>query len=184
MPIVGVKYHNDIKSIKYNKNKSKITVKYLHYQGNNIDDCPEYTATFIRNSNNKEFPFRILSNIIEYNGKIVDFGDYTLKIPNSWAYDKIKDNIVFYEPKSKKAGEDSFLLAIESYNKIDKEHSHNEPLGYRKGKYFFDIYDIYGKKEYAEYQSEKQTDKYFDIQSAAKDLNESVLASFKLKNKG
>ena len=50
----------NINDIKYNKNRSQVTVEYTIYDRENEVQLSA-TATFIRNNNNKEFPFRIVS---------------------------------------------------------------------------------------------------------------------------
>ena len=62
VPMGGKEYTLDIKDVKYNKNRSKVTVTYTFNSGYYGVDTTEHTATFTRNGNNKNFPFRLLRN--------------------------------------------------------------------------------------------------------------------------
>lgn len=62
VPMGGKEYTLDIKDVKYNKNRSKVTVIYTFNSGYYGVDTTEHTATFTRNGNNKNFPFRLLRN--------------------------------------------------------------------------------------------------------------------------
>ena len=62
VPMGGKEYTLDIKNVEYNKNRSKVTVTYTFNSGYYGVNPTEYTATFTRNGNNKNFPFRLLRN--------------------------------------------------------------------------------------------------------------------------
>ena len=62
VPMGGKEYTLDIKDVKYNKNRSKVTVTYTFNSGYYGVDTTEHTATFTRNGNNKNFPFQLLRN--------------------------------------------------------------------------------------------------------------------------
>ena len=62
VPMGGKEYTLDIKNVEYNKNRSKVTVTYTFNSGYYGVDTTEHTATFTRNGNNKNFPFRLLRN--------------------------------------------------------------------------------------------------------------------------
>ena len=216
VPMGGKKYTLDIKNVEYNKNRSKVTVTYTFNSGYYGVDTTEHTATFTRNGNNKDFPFRINSENkvqenttettttkptkkvatnatapktnftkyknLKYDGKVVDFGDYTLKVPNSWKYEIDETGQpIFYEPKTKKQGGGAHLIQIYVFDRWDE----NAPstgaalIGSKNGKYFVaqQYMSVEAYMEDGQYVSKKWNDIYY----SAYNLIDSVLATFKLK---
>lgn len=216
VPMGGKEYTLDIKNVEYNKNRSKVTVTYTFNSGYYGVNPTEHTATFTRNGNNKDFPFRINSEnkvqentttttptkpaqkveanattpktnyteykSLKYDGKVVDFGDYTLKVPNSWKYEINEDGQpVFYEPKTKKKGGGARLMYIRIYNDWDEKYVNMKAslLGSKNGKYFISqgVSDVQAYMEDGQYVSKK----WHDIYYSAYNLIDSVLATFKFK---
>lgn len=217
VPMGGKEYTLDIKNVEYNKNRSKVTVTYTFNSGYYGVDTTEHTATFTRNGNNKNFPFRINSENkvqentttttnptkpakkvetnattpktnyteyknLKYDGKVVDFGDYTLKVPNSWKYEINEDGQpVFYEPKTKKKGGGARLMYIRISNDWDEKYVNMKAslLGSKNGKYFISqgVSDVQAYMEDGQYVSKK----WHDIYYSAYNLIDSVLATFKIK---
>lgn len=216
VPMGGKEYTLDIKNVEYNKNRSKVTVTYTFNSGYYGVNPTEHTATFTRNGNNKDFPFRINSENkvqentttttptkpaqkveanattpktnyteyknLKYDGKVVDFGDYTLKVPNSWKYEINEDGQpVFYEPKTKKKGGGARLMYIRIYNDWDEKYVNMKAslLGSKNGKYFISqgVSDVQAYMEDGQYVSKK----WHDIYYSAYNLIDSVLATFKFK---
>lgn len=216
VPMGGKEYTLDIKNVEYNKNRSKVTVTYTFNSGYYGVNPTEHTATFTRNGNNKDFPFRINSENkvqentttttptkpaqkveanattpktnyteyknLKYDGKVVDFGDYTLKVPNSWKYEINEDGQpVFYEPKTKKKGGGARLMYIRISNDWDEKYVNMKAslLGSKNGKYFISqgVSDVQAYMEDGQYVSKK----WHDIYYSAYNLIDSVLATFKLK---
>ena len=219
VPMGGKEYTLDIKNVEYNKNRSKVTVTYTFNSGYYGVDTTEHTATFTRNGNNKNFPFRIVSQNkdreitttttnptkptkkvatnatapktnftkyknLKYDGKVVDFGDYTLKVPNSWKYEINEDGQpVFYETKTKKQGGGAHLIKIyvlDSWNE-NIAHTGAALLGSKNGKYF--VAQGYMSVEAYMEDGQRVSKKWEDIFNSAYNLIDSVLATFKLKNK-
>ena len=216
VPMGGKEYTLDIKDVEYNKNRSKVTVTYTFNSGYYGVDTTKHTATFTRNGNNKDFPFRINSenkvqentttttptkpakkvetNVttpktnyteyknLKYDGKVVDFGDYTLKVPNSWKYEINEDGQpVFYEPKTKKQGGGAHLIEIyvlDSWNE-NTAHTGAALLGSKNGKYFV-AQGFMSVEAYME-DGQRVSKKWEDIFNSAYNLIDSVLATFKLK---
>lgn len=217
VPMGGKEYTLDIKNVEYNKNRSKVTVTYTFNSGYYGVDTTEHTATFTRNGNNKNFPFRINSENkvqestttttnpnkptkkvatnatapktnftkyknLKYDGKVVDFGDYTLKVPNSWKYEINEDGQpVFYEPKTKKQGGGAHLIKIyvlDSWNE-NTAHTGAALLGSKNGKYF--VAQGYMSVEAYMEDGQRVSKKWEDIFNSAYNLIDSVLATFKLK---
>lgn len=216
VPMGGKEYTLDIKDVKYNKNRSKVTVTYTFNSGYYGVNPTEHTATFTRNGNNKNFPFRIVSQNkdreitttttptkpakkvetnaatpktnyteyknLKYDGKVVDFGDYTLKVPNSWKYEINEDGQpMFYEPKTKKQGGGAHLIKIyvlDSWNE-NTAHTGAALLGSKNGKYFISqgVSDVQAYMEDGQYVSKK----WHDIYYSSYNLIDSVLATFKFK---
>ena len=216
VPMGGKKYTLDIKNVEYNKNRSKVTVTYTFNSGYYGVDTTEHTATFTRNGNNKDFPFRINSENkvqenttettttkptkkvatnatapktnftkyknLKYDGKVVDFGDYTLKVPNSWKYEIDETGQpIFYEPKTKKQGGGAHLIQIYVFDRWDE----NAPstgaalIGSKNGKYF--VAQRYMSVEAYMEDGQYVSKKWHDIYYSAYNLIDSVLATFKLK---
>ena len=176
----------DIKGIKYNKDKSKVIVKYKYYSEVSGEDLLEYTATFIRNDNNKEFPFRMLSNIVEYDGKVVDFGDYTLKVPNSWTYEKDTDGILFCEPKTKAKNGAGRIGWIRKGKIADVEKMEYDAIGRcqiiaKKNGYAYYFGGPQSSESYYVDGDTELSNFWLDIFRKAADLEKSVLTTFKLK---
>lgn len=216
VPMGGKEYTLDIKDVEYNKNRSKVTVTYTFNSGYHGVDTTKHTATFTRNGNNKDFPFRINSENkvqentttttptkpakkvetnattpktnyteyknLKYDGKVVDFGDYTLKVPNSWKYEINEDGQpVFYEPKTKKQGGGAHLIKIyvlDSWNE-NTAHTGAALLGSKNGKYF--VAQGYMSVEAYMEDGQRVSKKWEDIFNSAYNLIDSVLATFKLK---
>lgn len=195
VPMGGKEYTLDIKNVEYNKNRSKVTVTYTFNSGYYGVNPTEHTATFTRNGNNKNFPFRINSENkvqentttttnptkpakkvetnaatpktnyteyknLKYDGKVVDFGDYTLKVPNSWKYEINEDGQpVFYEPKTKKKGGGARLMYIRISNDWDEKYVNMKAslLGSKNGKYFISqgVSDVQAYMEDGQYVSKK-----------------------------
>ncbi|MEE3439130.1 RNA polymerase sigma factor [Ruminococcus sp.] len=217
VPMGGKEYTLDIKNVEYNKNRSKVTVTYTFNSGYYGVDTTEHTATFTRNGNNKDFPFRINSENkvqentttttnptkptkkvatnattpktnyteyknLKYDGKVVDFGDYTLKVPNSWKYEINEDGQpVFYEPKTKKKGGGAHLIHIRVLDYWDENEAHTGAafLGSKNGKYF--VAQRYMSVEAYMEDGQRVSKKWEDIYNSAYNLIDSVLATFKLK---
>lgn len=216
VPMGGKEYTLDIKNVEYNKNRSKVTVTYTFNSGYYGVDTTEHTATFTRNGNNKDFPFRINSENkvqentttttptkpakkvetnaatpktnyteyknLKYDGKVVDFGDYTLKVPNSWKYEINEDGQpVFYEPKTKKKGGGARLMYIRISNDWDEKYVNMKAslLGSKNGKYFISqgVSDVQAYME----DGQRVSKKWEDIYNSAYNLIDSVLATFKFK---
>lgn len=216
VPMGGKKYTLDIKDVEYNKNRSKVTVTYTFNSGYYGVDTTKHTATFTRNGNNKDFPFRINSENkvqentttttptkpakkvetnattpktnyteyknLKYDGKVVDFGDYTLKVPNSWKYEIDETGQpIFYEPKTRKQGGGACLMYIRISNDWDEKYVNMKAslLGSKNGKYFISqgVSDVQAYMEDGQYVSKK----WHDIYYSAYNLIDSVLATFKLK---
>ncbi|MDD6709775.1 MAG: sigma-70 family RNA polymerase sigma factor [Ruminococcus sp.] len=216
VPMGGKEYTLDIKNVEYNKNRSKVTVTYTFNSGYYGVNPTEHTATFTRNGNNKDFPFRINSENkvqenttettttkptkkvatnatapktnftkyknLKYDGKVVDFGDYTLKVPNSWKYEIDETGQpIFYEPKTKKQGGGAHLIHIRVLDYWDE----NAPstgaafLGSKNGKYF--VAQRYMSVEAYMEDGQRVSKKWEDIYNSAYNLIDSVLATFKLK---
>lgn len=216
VPMGGKEYTLDIKDVEYNKNRSKVTVTYTFNSGYYGVDTTKHTATFTRNGNNKDYPFRINSENkvqenkttttptkpakkvetnattpktnyteyknLKYDGKVVDFGDYTLKVPNSWKYEINEDGQpVFYEPKTKKQGGGAHLIKIyvlDSWNE-NTAHTGAALLGSKNGKYF--VAQGYMSVEAYMEDGQRVSKKWEDIFNSAYNLIDSVLATFKLK---
>lgn len=133
------KHYFDIESTRYNSNKSQVTIKYLYYTDNTDNKKSiEFQAVFKRNENNSKYPFDLISNLplrgklttssssyMEYSGSVVDFGDFTLKIPDSWAYEDTGKEIIIYDTETAKLNKDkrSVTLTIFRYNGWDKSLS-------------------------------------------------------------
>lgn len=216
VPMGGKEYTLDIKDVKYNKNRSKVTVTFTFNSGYYGVNPTEHTATFTRNENNKNFPFRINSENkvqentttttptkptkkvatnatapktnftkyknLKYDGKVVDFGDYTLKVPNSWKYEINEDGQpVFYEPKTKKQGGGAHLIHIRVLDYWDENEAHTGAafLGSKNGKYF--VAQRYMSVEAYMEDGQRVSKKWEDIYNLAYNLIDSVLATFKLK---
>lgn len=215
VPMGGKEYTLDIKGVKYNKNRSKVTVTYIFNSGYYGVVTTKHTATFTRNENNKNFPFRIVSQNkdreittttttptkpktnttapqtnytkyknLKYDGKVVNFGEYTLKVPNNWKYEIDEDGQpVFYEPKTKKQGGGAHLIKIyvlDSWNE-NTAHTGAALLGSKNGKYF--VAQGYTSVEAYMEDGQRVSKKWEDIFNSAYNLIDSVLATFKLKNK-
>lgn len=216
VPASSKKYNINVKDVKYNKNKSKVTITYTFNGETTGEKTTEHTATFTRNGNNKDFPFRINSENkvqentttttptklakkvetnattpktnyteyknLKYDGKVVDFGDYTLKVPNSWKYEINEDGQpVFYEPKTKKQGGGAHLIKIyvlDSWNE-NTAHTGAALLGSKNGKYF--VAQGYMSVEAYMKDGQRVSKKWEDIFNSAYNLIDSVLATFKLK---
>lgn len=216
VPMGGKEYTLDIKNVEYNKNRSKVTVTYTFNSGYYGVDTTEHTATFTRNGNNKNFPFRInsenkvntqhattvelstepstytyeeserisRSSNVKYDGKVVDFGNYTLKLPNSWKYENgtKKDEIAFYEPKTRAkgaSGEFGTIRKIETSKLETEVFTRRKVLGTKNGY----SYVFSGPLDSRAYESNdiNERNKWNDIFIRAADLEKSVLATFKLK---
>lgn len=216
VPASSKKYNINVKDVKYNKDKSKVTITYTFNGETTGEKTTEHTATFTRNGNNKDFPFRINSENkvqentttttptkpakkletnattpktnyteyknLKYDGKVVDFGDYTLKVPNSWKYEINEDGQpVFYEPKTKKQGGGAHLIKIyvlDSWNE-NTAHTGAALLGSKNGKYF--VAQGYMSVEAYMKDGQRVSKKWEDIFNSAYNLIDSVLATFKLK---
>lgn len=216
VPASSKKYNINVKDVKYNKDKSKVTITYTFNGETTGEKTTEHTATFTRNGNNKDFPFRINSENkvqentttttptkpakkvetnattpktnyteyknLKYDGKVVDFGDYTLKVPNSWKYEINEDGQpVFYEPKTKKQGGGAHLIKIyvlDSWNE-NTAHTGAALLGSKNGKYF--VAQGYMSVEAYMEDGQRVSKKWEDIFNSAYNLIDSVLATFKLK---
>ena len=219
VPASSKKYNINVKDVKYNKDKSKVTITYTFNGETTGEKTTEHTATFTRNGNNKDFPFRInskkkireiatnptTSSTVEtttephkftkeemqkisnssnfkYDGKVVDFGDYTLKVPNSWKYEINEDGQpVFYEPKTKKQGGGAHLIKIyvlDSWNE-NTAHTGAALLGSKNGKYF--VAQGYMSVEAYMEDGQRVSKKWEDIFNSAYNHIDSVLATFKLK---
>ena len=216
-PADGSIWNFDIKNIKYNSNKSKVTVTYVYTSDIYGVNPTEHTATFTRNGNNKDFPFRINSKKevreiatttmnstnpttkvktnatapktnfteyknLKYDGKVVDFGDYTLKVPNSWEFEMDEDGQpMFYEPKTKKQGGGAHLIHIYVLDSWDENEAHTGAalLGSKNGKYF--VAQGYMSVEAYMEDGQRVSKKWEDIFNSAYNLIDSVLATFKLK---
>lgn len=217
-PADGSTWNFDIKNIKYNSNKSKVTVTYVYTSGMYEVNPTEHTATFTRNGNNKDFPFRINSEKevreiatnptttstkptkkvetnatapktnyteyknLKYDGKVVDFGDYTLKVPNIWKYEINEDGQpIFYEPKTKKQGGGAHLIYIRVLDHWDENEAHTGTafLGSKNGKYF--VAQGYMSVEAYMEDGQRVSKKWEDVFNSAYNLTDSVLATFKLK---
>lgn len=119
---------------------------------------------------------------LKYDGKVVDFGDYTLKVPNSWKYEINEDGQpVFYEPKTKKKGGGARLMYIRISNDWDEKYVNMKAslLGSKNGKYFISqgVSDVQAYMEDGQIVSKK----WEDIYNSAYNLIDSVLATFKFK---
>lgn len=181
-----------IDSVKYNYNKSAITVIYTN--GNfSWNGKIVYKVVLKRNYNNKKFPFMLISNTIQeeltnniksYRGSIVDFGDYTIKIPETWAYKKINNDCVeFYEPMTRKKCEKGLLMKIYTCSEIDSlkiEYLLGE--NYDNSKYYM-YSPTLGYQYYIEKGKITPSKKWKKVYDDVYDLGYSVLKSFKLKNK-
>lgn len=219
VPASSKKYNINVKDVKYNKDKSKVTITYTFNGETTGEKTTEHTATFTRNGNNKDFPFIInskkkireiatnptTSSTVEttteppkftkeemqkisnssnfkYDGKVVDFGDYTLKVPNSWKYEINEDGQpVFYEPKTKEQGGGAHLIKIyvlDSWNE-NTAHTGAALLGSKNGKYF--VAQGYMSVEAYMEDGQRVSKKWEDIFNSAYNLIDSVLATFKLK---
>lgn len=212
VPASSKKYNINVKDVKYNKDKSKVTITYTFNGETTGEKTTKHTATFTRNGNNKDFPFRINSENkvqentttttptkpktnttapktnyteyknLKYDGKVVDFGDYTLKVPNSWKYEINEDGQpVFYEPKTKKQGGGAHLIKIyvlDSWNE-NTAHTGAALLGSKNGKYF--VAQGYMSVEAYMEDGQRVSKKWEDIFNSAYNLIDSVLATFKLK---
>ena len=212
VPASSKKYNINVKDVKYNKDKSKVTITYTFNGETTGEKTTKHTATFTRNGNNKDFPFRINSENkvqentttttptkpktnttapktnyteyknLKYDGKVVDFGDYTLKVPNSWKYEINEDGQpVFYEPKTKKQGGGAHLIKIyvlDSWNE-NTAHTGAALLGSKNGKYF--VAQGYTSVEAYMEDGQRVSKKWEDIFNSAYNLIDSVLATFKLK---
>ena len=212
VPASSKKYKINVKDVKYNKDKSKVTITYTFNGETTGEKTTKHTATFTRNGNNKDFPFRINSENkvqentttttptkpktnttapktnyteyknLKYDGKVVDFGDYTLKVPNSWKYEINEDGQpVFYEPKTKKQGGGAHLIKIyvlDSWNE-NTAHTGAALLGSKNGKYF--VAQGYTSVEAYMEDGQRVSKKWEDIFNSAYNLIDSVLATFKLK---
>lgn len=212
VPASSKKYNINVKDVKYNKDKSKVTITYTFNGETTGEKTTKHTATFTRNGNNKDFPFRINSENkvqentttttptkpktnttapktnyteyknLKYDGKVVDFGDYTLKVPNSWKYEINEDGQpVFYEPKTKKQGGGAHLIKIYVLDSWDENEAHTGAafLGSKNGKYF--VAQRYMSVEAYMEDGQRVSKKWEDIYNSAYNLIDSVLATFKLK---
>ena len=216
VPMGGKEYTLDIKDVKYNKNRSKVTVTYTFNSGYYGVDTTEHTATFTRNENNKNFPFRIVSqnkdreiktttnttepstytyeeskrisssSNVKYDGKVVDFGEYTLKVPNSWAYEKNATyGILFYEPKTKSKNGAGRIGWIKKGKSADVHKMANSGIRCNiiseKNGYAYYFGGPQGSEAYYVDGNTKFSNIWLDIYRREADLEKSVLATFKLK---
>lgn len=215
-PADGSTWTFDINYIRYNSNKSKVTVIYVYTSGMNGVNPTEYTATFTRNENNKNFPFRIVSqnkdreiktttnttepstytyeeskrisssSNVKYDGKVVDFGEYTLKVPNSWAYEKNATyGILFYEPKTKSKNGAGRIGWIKKGKSADVHKMANSGIRCNiiseKNGYAYYFGGPQGSEAYYVDGNTKFSNIWLDIYRREADLEKSVLATFKLK---
>lgn len=223
VPASSKKYNINVKDVKYNKDKSKVTITYTFNGETTGEKTTEHTATFTRNGNNKDFPFRInskkkireiatnptTSSTVEttteppkftkeemqkisnssnfkYDGKVVDFGDYTLKVPNSWTYEKDPSyGILFCEPINRKNGGSAHIGWI---SKIKSSKTKNMFDGGLRRSFIAEKngYTYYwGEPQSAEtvlVDNNKELQNYWcDVYDSAACLEKSVLATFKLK---
>lgn len=198
LPMGGRKCKLEITDIRYSEDKSKVTVDYI-YNSNYAGDKDQIgTATFVRN-NNKKYPLRIVSNVSSektseettgsvattstYEGETVDFGDFTLNVPDTWAYEK-EDNgsILFYEPKTRAQGGTGVLSQIYIADRWTEESTwHNNTLLCEKnGKYYVwdGVTDVQAYIAPGEYMPEE---KWMKIYNKAYYLVDDVKKTFSLK---
>ena len=211
VPMDGHTYDLNIDKVQYNKDKSKVTVTYTFNGGSNGEQTTVHTATFNRNGENKSYPFKIVSgekstetptetttesttysedeiyelmkrDDLPYEGKVVDFGDFTIKVPNSWVYEKGSNNsVIFYEPKTKAKGGGARLSSIVVSDSWSGNNMNVKAklLGQKNHKYYISngIYDVQAYME----DGQKPTKEWQDIYNNAYVLVNSVLATFKIK---
>lgn len=194
LPMGGRNCKLEITDIKYSEDKSKVSVEYIYNSNYAGDKDQTGNATFVRN-NNKKYPLRIVSNAFAeeatnpatttstYEGKTVDFGDFTLNVPDTWAYEKEDSGtIVFYEPKTRAQGGTGVLSQIYIADRWTEESTwnNNTLLCEKNGKYYVwdGVTDVQAYIAPGEYKPEE---KWMKIYNKAYYLVDDVKKSFSLK---
>ena len=194
LPMGGRNCKLEIIDIKYSEDKSKVSVEYIYNSNYAGDKDQTGNATFVRN-NNKKYPLRIVSNAFAeeatnpatttstYEGKTVDFGDFTLNVPDTWAYEKEDSGtIVFYEPKTRAQGGTGVLSQIYIADRWTEESTwnNNTLLCEKNGKYYVwdGVTDVQAYIAPGEYKPEE---KWMKIYNKAYYLVDDVKKSFSLK---
>lgn len=190
-----LKIHNTV----YNEDKSVVTVYYMYndgrsftqidYENEPMGSLSYNKAEFIR-QDSEEYPFRLISNrkvdIKDYNykGETVDFGEYTLDVPDGWVYEKESDGSVnFYEPETHNKNNYGKLMGIIKI-KSEGYDSNNMIPGQVLVDNGEDIYyqtqvtDVQAYMAQGEIQPKREWKDKYDFQYY---LMEKVCKSFKLK---
>lgn len=211
VPIDGRECKLEITNVKYSEDKSKLTVEYVYNGNSTSEEDQTGTATFVRN-NNKKYPLRIVSNAFAeeaknpatttsteeidpmenpfdyyksdtYEGETVDFGDFTLNVPNTWAYEKEDSGaIVFYEPKTRAQGGTGVLSKIYITDRWTEESTwHNNTLLCEKnGKYY--VWDgVTDVQAYVAPGESRPNEKWTEIYFKAYGVIDAVMKNFSLK---
>lgn len=102
-----LKIHNKL----YNKENQRVIVYYMYNDGRSsaqIDYNEEpmgslsYNKAEFELQDSKDYPLKLISNQrvdiedYSYKGKTVDFGDYTLDVPDDWTYKIVDDELVYF----------------------------------------------------------------------------------------
>lgn len=190
-----LKIHNTL----YNEDKSQVTVYYMYndgrpstqidYENEPMGSLSYNKAEFIR-QDSEEYPFRLISNkkvdIKDYNykGKTVDFGEYTLDVPDGWVYEKeLYGSVNFYEPETHNKNNSGKLMGIIKI-KSEGYDSNNMRPGQVLVDNGEDIYyqtqvtDVQAYRAQGETQPKREWKDKYDFQYY---LMEKVCESFKLK---
>lgn len=118
----------NIQNITYSSDKSIMTVTYTCDNHCTSDRMDKKRAIFKKNYGDKNYPYTMVSNstvdyeqkeIVEYEGETIDFGKFTIKVPNSWSYEYDSKNglISFYEPKTKQKCGKGLIMKLLSSSK-------------------------------------------------------------------
>ena len=118
-----------------------------------------------------------------YEGETVDFGDFTLNVPNTWAYEKEDSGtIVFYEPKTRAQGGTGVLSKIYITDRWTEESTwnNNTLLCEKNGKYY--VWDgVTNVQAYVAPGESRPNEKWTEIYFKAYGVIDAVMKNFSLK---